>query len=337
MLPIPLWRRNRTGRLTWVNAAYARAVEAESQEAVLASGIELLPSARARRSARRRASAKPSTTALGDRRRRAPAAQSARKADRGRQGRRCARRLGSRDGAAQKLTQVTESNARTLDQLAAGVAVFGRDGRILFHNAAFRSIWGLSAEWLASRPEESAILDQLRSERKLPEQSNYRDWRAKTPRRLSERRPREDFWHLPGRRTLRVVAVPNSDGGMSYIYENVTEQIALESRLAALSQLQGETLDHLSEAVAVFGTDGRLRLFNPVFADIWRLSPTQLQGRAAYRRDHRHLPGDLFGQVGMGRHPHGGHQHRPRGQASAGWRGRTAASSTMRRSRCRKA
>ena len=64
---------------------------------------------------------------------------------------------------------------------------------------------------------------------------------------------------------------------MSYIYENVTEQILLESRLAALSELQGETLDHLAEAVAVFGTDGRLRLFNPVFANIWRLSPTQLR------------------------------------------------------------
>ena len=53
-----------------------------------------------------------------------------------------------------------------------------------------------------------------------------------------------------------MVAMPNSDGGMTYIYENVTEQITLESRLKALSQLQGETLDHLSEAVAVFGTDG---------------------------------------------------------------------------------
>jgi len=51
----------------------------------------------------------------------------------------------------------------------------------------------------------------------------------------------------------------------------------LESRLAALSELQGETLDHLAEAVAVFGTDGRLRLFNPVFADIWRLSPNALK------------------------------------------------------------
>ena len=39
------------------------------------------------------------------------------------------------------------------------------------------------------------------------------------------------MWHLPDGRTLRVVAIPNADGGMTYIYENVTEQITLESRL----------------------------------------------------------------------------------------------------------
>src|SRR4029077_3273646 len=103
------------------------------------------------------------------------------------------------------------------------------------------------------------------------------DWGASHLATYQTPAPREEFWHLPDGRSIRVAAVPNSDGGMSYIYENVTEQIALESRLAALSELQGETLDHLSEAVAVFGTDGRLQLFNPVFANIWRLSPTQLR------------------------------------------------------------
>ncbi|MCB1457966.1 MAG: PAS-domain containing protein, partial [Nitratireductor sp.] len=36
-------------------------------------------------------------------------------------------------------------------------------------------------------------------------------------------------------------------------------------------RVQGETLDHLSEAVAVFGSDGKLRLCNPAFANMFRL------------------------------------------------------------------
>ena len=40
--------------------------------------------------------------------------------------------------------------------------------------------------------------------------------------------------------------------------------------------MQSETLDHLQEAVAVFATDGRLRLYNPAFARIWKLGPPDL-------------------------------------------------------------
>jgi signal transduction histidine kinase len=278
VVPFPIWRRNRLGRLTWVNTAYVQAVEAASADAVLTSGIELLPS-RTREAIREaeRAGAglhRDGATAIvaGDRRRLQivdlPVAD-------GTIG--CAIDVSELEAAREELRRLAESNARTLDQLTAGVAVFDRDRRILFHNAAFRAIWELDPDWLATAPEESAVLDHLRAERKLPEQANYRDWRARHLAAYRGGESREELWHLPDGRTLRLVAMPNADGGMTYIYENVTERITLESRLKALLQLQGETLDHLSEAVAVFGTDGRLRLFNPVFANIWRLSPARLR------------------------------------------------------------
>ena len=34
--------------------------------------------------------------------------------------------------------------------------------------------------------------------------------------------------------------------------------------------VQRETLENLNEGVAVFGSDGRLKLFNPVYARLWR-------------------------------------------------------------------
>ena len=60
---------------------------------------------------------------------------------------------------------------------------------------------------------------------------------------------------------------------MTYLYENVTERLALESRYNALIQVQRETLDTLREGVAVFAPNGRLRLYNRAFAALWRLSP----------------------------------------------------------------
>ncbi|MGH6924314.1 MAG: ATP-binding protein [Propylenella sp.] len=278
MLPLPLWRRNRIGRLTWVNAAYARAVEAENADAVVSSGVELL-SARTRETVReteRGGSAfdgAASAFVAGDRRQLRVLDRSLEDGAVG-----AAIDVTELEAARDEVERVTLSNARTIDQITAGVVVFGKDRRMLSHNAAFRTLWELPADWLATGPEEGAVLDRLRAERKLPEQSNYRDWRAKHLAGYGSGQQCDYLWHLPDGRTLRVVALPNADGGMTYIYENVTEQITLESRLKALSQLQGETLDHLNEAVAVFGTDGRLRLFNPDFAEIWRLSPTMLKG-----------------------------------------------------------
>lgn len=75
-----------------------------------------------------------------------------------------------------------------------------------------------------------------------------------------------------------MIASPHPQGGVTYFYENVTEQLDLESRFIALTRVQRETLDHLTEAVAVFGSNGRMRLSNPAFAEIWGLSEELLEG-----------------------------------------------------------
>jgi signal transduction histidine kinase len=277
MLPLPMWRRNRTGRLTWVNRAYIHAVDAQNQEAVLASGIELLPARireAIRETTRNGSLYRDTTTAIvaGDRRQVQVLDGPVEDGSIG-----YAIDVSEVNTLKEELERVKDSHARALDQLTAGVAVFDKNGRLLFHNAAFRDTWGLPSEFLTPGLEESALLDQLRADRKLQEQANFRDWRARHLAAYNDTNPREELWHLPDGRTLRLVAMPSADGGMTYIYENVTERIVLESRLKALSQLQGETLDHLSEAVTVFGMDARLRLFNPAFAEIWRLSPARLR------------------------------------------------------------
>ena len=69
------------------------------------------------------------------------------------------------------------------------------------------------------------------------------------------------------------MASQRPDGGVTYLYKDETERLALESSYNALINVQRETLDSLKEGVAVFGTDGRLRLHNSAFSGIWKLSP----------------------------------------------------------------
>src|SRR5215203_2566724 len=55
-----------------------------------------------------------------------------------------------------------EAHVRTLDQLPTAVAMFDAKQRLVFHNAAYRQLWGLDPALLEGRPSDGEILDRLR-------------------------------------------------------------------------------------------------------------------------------------------------------------------------------
>jgi PAS domain-containing protein len=81
--------------------------------------------------------------------------------------------------AQKELKRHIRAHAGTLDKLATAIAIFGPDQRLRFYNSAFAELWQLDPEWLDTRPLDGEILDRLRTARKLPEQANYREWKAK--------------------------------------------------------------------------------------------------------------------------------------------------------------
>ena len=171
-----------------------------------------------------------------------------------------------------------EARFRSFDRLATAFAVFDAEQRLTHFNQAYVELWQLDPEWLATHPRDGEILDRLRQARRLPEKADYRQWKKDWLGSYGSNAQVEDQWHLPDSRTLHVVADSESEAGVTYLYENVTEQLALESRYNALIDVQRETLDTLREGVAVFAPSGRLRLYNRAFATIWRLNPRQLDG-----------------------------------------------------------
>ncbi|MEM8574289.1 MAG: PAS-domain containing protein [Pseudomonadota bacterium] len=169
-----------------------------------------------------------------------------------------------------------DTHFRSFDRLATAFAVFDARQRLSHYNQAYVDLWQLDTKWLDTRPRDGEILDRLRQARRLEERAEYRAWKTDWMSVYGTDKQVEDRWHLPDGSMLHVIADANSDGGVTYLYENVTEHIALESRYNALSQVQRETLDTLREGVAVFGSDGRLRLYNSAFAAIWCLTPKLL-------------------------------------------------------------
>src|SRR5438270_139378 len=169
---------------------------------------------------------------------------------------------------------------------ATGVAIFKADQRLTFYNAAFRQLWGFEPGFLDSEPTDSGVLDRLRATRKLPEQADFRKWKAELHDAYRAIEPRQHEWYLPDGRTLRVITTPSPEGGVTYLFDDVTERLKLVRRYEALIGVQGETLEALNEGVVVFGSDGRLDLHNPAFARLWRLDPIDLKSAHPAERPH---------------------------------------------------
>lgn len=275
-IPMPVWMRALDGRLHWVNRAYAEAVDARDAAQVRDEALELLDTAgrKAIRAARQTELAVDLRlpVVVSGRRRTYDVVDVA--SAHGEAG--IAIDVTDLEQIQAELRRTIDFHARTLDQLATAVAIFGADKRLQFYNAAFRGLWGLDAAFLESSPDDGSVLDQMRAARKLPEQADWRSFKRDLHVAYQALEAREHWWHLPDGQTLRVIANPHPQGGVTYVYENVTEKLELEKRHTALVRVQRETLDHLSEGVVVFGSDGRLRLWNPAFVALWRLDESTL-------------------------------------------------------------
>jgi len=173
----------------------------------------------------------------------------------------------------QDAARIKQGYAETFDRLSTSVAIFDPAQKLEFFNPAFKALWPLDDKFLESCPSNAVLLDRLREKGILSERPDWRQWKDQLFESYRSLEPQHYLWNLTDGRTLRVVANPHPQGGVTWLFDDLTEKISLESRYKTLIRMQGETLDSLSEGVAVFSSDGRLRLANPAFSALWNFPP----------------------------------------------------------------
>ncbi len=167
-----------------------------------------------------------------------------------------------------ELARLLDGHGETLNKLSSPVAIFDTEQRLQFYNSAFARLFRLSEDWLSEHPGHANLIEAMREKRRLPEQADFSAWRSNHLALHTNPDPTEEMWHLPDSSTLRMMAQPHPLGGLLLLFEDVTDRLALESSYNTLIAVQRETLNNLHEGVAVFGSDGRLKLFNPNYARI---------------------------------------------------------------------
>jgi signal transduction histidine kinase len=258
-IPVPVWRRSPDLALVDCNRAYAEAIETTPKSAV-AEGRELAIDARP--GERRH-------VVIGGSRRLIEI-----------------REIDCIDGkigfaldrtdleaAEAELWRHINAHAQVLEGIRASVAIYGPDRRLKFFNSAFASMWGLAENWLTAEPSFEEVLEQLRECRGLPEVADFRAFKSERLGMFTSLiEPQQEMMHLPDGRALLLSVSPHPFGGLTLVYEDVTDRLALERSCNTLTQVRRATLDHMFEGIAVYGSDGRLKLHNPAYLALWSLS-----------------------------------------------------------------
>lgn len=170
------------------------------------------------------------------------------------------------------------ANKELLEQLGSAIGIFDVQQKLEFYNTAFSQLWSLDEQYLNTGPKLGDIMEKMRENRRLPEQADFRRFKQGWLNMFTGLiGPHEDMLYLPNGSALRMLVIPHPMGGVMMTFEDVTSRLELESSYNTLLAVQNETLDHLTEGVAVFGGDGRLRLSNPSFAALWGLHPEDMK------------------------------------------------------------
>lgn len=176
-----------------------------------------------------------------------------------------------------ELQRHAAAHQQVLDTLSVAIAIYGADKRLAFFNRAFADVWQVDEAWLGRGPTLVEVLDHLREHRRLPEVADARAFRAEQVALFDLlEEPQQQLLHLPDGRTFRSTVTPHVTGGLIFTYEDVSGRLELERSFKTLNAVQRETIDNLHEGVAVFGSDGRLKLTNPMFARIWEFARDDL-------------------------------------------------------------
>lgn len=265
----PVWLKDRDGRLVYANKAYVEAVEAKNVKDIIGEKCDLFDQ-------RERDAIKRSIEKSGSFSGQIPAivAGDRRKLE--------TFEIGNKSGfaglaidrsdterARDQLRQTISGHENTFNHLAAAIAIFDEKQRLQFFNASFQKFWGFTSADLKDHPGHGELLEILRANKRLQEVADWRGWKNKQLGIYQSTETVEEQWYLPDGQTIRVIINPQNQGGVSWVIENLTEALQLKTNYNSLIKVQGETLDHLNEAVAVFGSDGKLRLTNPAFVQMW--------------------------------------------------------------------
>lgn len=273
-IPIPIWRRNEQLEISYCNYAYANSLDS-SVENVINYNLQLIPGklfgkgyslAENVRKCGKQQSISQFSVIKGERKKlsiyEAPALKEHIIG--------FALDITETDSLSTDIDRIVTANCDVLELMSTAIAIFAENTKLVFFNSAYQRLTKLEEGWLYSKPTFAEVLDERRNNRQLPEHADYQEFKKmQLSLFTSITSTIQDLQHLPNGKTHRTVIAPYSLGGLMFMYEDVTDSLLLQRQNNTLLAVQKETIDNLYEAIAVYGSNNRLKIVNNAFKKMW--------------------------------------------------------------------
>lgn len=266
--PLPLWREDAAGTVTWANRAYvALAMQRAPEDEPVGWPLpRLIDAAEGRRALPGGDGADPawfdcsvSPQPGGGRIVFALPADAAAQAERA---------LGS----------FVQTLSKTFAHLPIGLAIFDRQRKLQLFNPALTDLSGLPVDFLSARPGLFPFLDAMRERGMIPEPKDYKSWRLQMAalEQSALDGQYEETWALPSGLTYRVIGRPHPEGALALLFQDISDEITRARRMRADLELGQSVIDATDEAIAVFSSAGQLVMSNTAYARLWGHDPSEM-------------------------------------------------------------
>nr|WP_239030015.1 PAS-domain containing protein [Nereida sp. MMG025] len=206
--------------------------------------------------------------------------------------------------AERSLHDFVQTLTKTFAELPTGLAIFNRDRELTLFNPALSDLLNMPVDMLIGRPKMPAFFDKMRELRMLPEQKAYAEWRDGflSIGTQDSIEPICQTWDIPNGSTFQVTAKPHSEGAITLMFEDVTQQVSSTRKNRSAIEQHRAILDASPEAIAVFDPSGALTFCNAAYRTMWKVDPDAAFGQMTVTDCTRHWaelsdPTPLWGDI----------------------------------------
>lgn len=206
--------------------------------------------------------------------------------------------------AERALRDFVQTLSRTFAHVPIGLAIFDRSRQLQLFNPALLDLTQLDTEFLSSRPSLRSFLDRLREARVIPEPKDYGLWRQQMAdvERDAASGQYAETWQLPSGLTYRVTGQPHADGGLAFLFQDISVETRMTQGFRRELQLSQTVIDMVDEAIAVFSAAGELILSNTAYGVLWQVDQAATLGAVRILDAVRHWralaqPNPIWGDI----------------------------------------